>query len=677
MVAICVGAMFSSGFFLLPGLAFSYTGPSVFLAYACSGLLLLPTMISQAELCTAMPKAGGSYFFLDRAFGPLVGTIGGMGVFLGLVLKTAFALIGFGAYLQLYTTIPSKTIAIGLGLLFVVLNLLGAKESGKLQKILVAILVIAMSLFIFEGLRAIVMTPLSETMARFDGFFSNGFSQFFYTMAFVFVSYAGLTKVSSVSEEVKDPERNIPLGLAISLCITTVIYGLGVFVVVALVPSAQLMGDLKPIATAEQYMFDWVQGSIGLLLVTLAALMAFASTGNAGILAASRYPLAMAKDKLIPNFFSQLNRFGVPGRAILFTGVLMLVVILCLSEAGIAKLASSFQLFLFVLLNFSVIVMRESKISTYDPGFKSPCYPWMQLFGVFISLALLIYMGTTILAFLLVMVVVFYLWYVFYAAKRVSRDGAIFHWFANLGRRQFDFLEEELWDIMKEKGVRENDPMDQILSRATIIDLKGHQSFEALAQLAAETLSRKSDASLQELREGFLQKAVLGAMPVSSGLSMAGLRLIGATQIELVAIRCPDGFDVQLKDVHGDTEQSETGRLALFLMSPEFKAKMHLRLMASWIGQAEDNHLVEACMVAEDEQGVRDQLGTNGRLTYVMVVPDSEYAHWIDQKISEIDIPGRALIPLIIRSGQRIIPDGRTVIEKGDRVVLIDSEGEA
>ena len=114
--AISTGAMFSSGFFLLPGLAAAKTGPSVALAYLVAGLFILPAMFSVAELATAMPRAGGAYYFLDRALGPLVGTVGGLGTWFALGLKSAFALVGMGAYLGIYTEIPIKPLAIGVGI---------------------------------------------------------------------------------------------------------------------------------------------------------------------------------------------------------------------------------------------------------------------------------------------------------------------------------------------------------------------------------------------------------------------------------------------------------------------------------------------------------------------------------------------------------------------------------
>ena len=111
--AVSTGAMFSSGFFLLPGLATAQAGPAAIVAYLLAGVLILPAMFSVAELSTAMPKAGGAYYFLDRSLGPLAGTVGGIGTWLALVLKSAFALVGMGAYLVLFVDdVPIRSLAV-------------------------------------------------------------------------------------------------------------------------------------------------------------------------------------------------------------------------------------------------------------------------------------------------------------------------------------------------------------------------------------------------------------------------------------------------------------------------------------------------------------------------------------------------------------------------------------
>src|SRR5690606_17761212 len=109
----------------------------------------------------------------------------------------------------------------------------------------------------------------------------------------------GLTKVASVSEEVRNPERNIPLGMILSLTTTTFIYVVGVSIMVAVLDPIELRSDLTPVATTAAAFFGWLPAGAGVVLIVIAAMAAFASTGNAGILSASRYPLAMARDRLV------------------------------------------------------------------------------------------------------------------------------------------------------------------------------------------------------------------------------------------------------------------------------------------------------------------------------------------------------------------------------------------
>ena len=227
--AISTGAMFSSGFFLLPGLAAAKTGDSVWLAYLCAGILILPAMFSMAELSTAMPKAGGAYYYLDRSLGSFIGTIGGLGTYLALVLKTAFALIGIGAYAAIFIELPLKPVAIALTIVFMVLNIMGAKETTGLQRLLVSSLIGILTFFMAQGLFSTVLIAAPQTFQNTSPFFAHGLEGFLGTIGFVFVSYAGLTKVASVSEEVKNPERNLPLLKLMSLMSTATTPQIAIF----------------------------------------------------------------------------------------------------------------------------------------------------------------------------------------------------------------------------------------------------------------------------------------------------------------------------------------------------------------------------------------------------------------------------------------------------------------
>ena len=91
VLTISIGAMVGSGIFVLPGLAFKIAGPAVILAFFLAGIVVLPAALSKAEMATAMPEAGGTYLYIDKAMGPLLGTIAGFGVWFSLVFKASFA----------------------------------------------------------------------------------------------------------------------------------------------------------------------------------------------------------------------------------------------------------------------------------------------------------------------------------------------------------------------------------------------------------------------------------------------------------------------------------------------------------------------------------------------------------------------------------------------------------
>lgn len=470
--AISTGAMFSSGFFLLPGLAAAETGPSVVLAYLAAGFLVLPAMFSKAELSTAMPRAGGTYYFLDRSLGPLVGTVGGLGIWFALVLKSAFALIGMGAYLGLVVDVTIRPLAVALTIAFAALNILGVKETTRLQQGLVFTLLAVLGFFIVQGLFEIGSLGANEVLGRqFHPLFPFGFEGFAATTGLVFVSYAGLTKVASVAEEVQDPDRNIPWGMALSLLAATGVYVVGVFVMVAVLDPVELRSDLTPVATAADAFFDWLPGPVGLGLVLAAAFAAFASTGNAGILSASRYPLAMARDGLISGALAKVGRYGTPSRSVLLTAGAMIAVLLLLDVKSIAKLASAFQLLIFALINLSVMVMRESRLPSYVPGYRSPLYPGMQVAGVLIPLWLVWELGVLPVLFTLGMIGAGLGWYLLYSRDRVTREGAVYHVFERLGRRRYEGLEPELRQILKEKALGRSAPLEEAVAGAISLDL--------------------------------------------------------------------------------------------------------------------------------------------------------------------------------------------------------------
>lgn len=670
---IATGAMFSSGFFLLPGLATASTGPSVILAYFLSALLIVPAMLSQAELATAMPRAGGAYYFLDRTLGPLVGTIGGLGTWMALILKSAFALIGMGAYLAIVLDVPFKPLAVTLTVLFAGLNILGAKQSTRVIRVLVWGLLVILGFFILHGISTLLMEGIVAThRTQFSPFFTNGLDGLLGTVGLVFVSYVGLTQVASLAEEVENPDRNIPLGMILSLVTVTAVYVVGVYIMVAVMGPGTLSGSLTPVADAAGAFFTWIPARAGVLLMVVAAVAAFASMSNTGILAASRYPLAMARDHLIPKLFASLGRFRTPVPATLITAALLVFFILVLNVAQVAKLASALQLLLFGLINISVIVMRESHIESYDPGFRSPWYPWMQIAGIVFPLILVAEMGWLASLSTMGMVAVSIGWYNYYARGRLARDGAIYHVFERLGRRRFAGLERELRDIMKEKGARAEDPFDEVVAHASLIDVAGAEPLAHIIEDASDLLARSLPASAEQIAEQITRGVDVAGMPMSHGVALLHARFSGVEFPALVLVRSRAGVTFADTGAEHTSAADDAPVHAVFvLVSGVSDPGRHLRILAHLAGRVELDDFIPQWLAAEDEQELKEILLRDDRFLSIEIKVGTPSEALIGRALKEIRMPEGSLIALIHRSGETLVPRGATVLRERDRLTVI------
>lgn len=415
VLAISIGAMVGSGIFILPALAMKMAGPAVVLAYLLAGVLVLPAALSKAEMATAMPEAGGTYVYIERGMGPLMGSIAGIGTWFSLSFKGALALVGGAPYIVLLFDVPTQALALGIATLLIGVNLLGVKQTGRVQVVLVAVMLAAMVWFVGGSLGDV--NPV-----RFDGFFDDGIGGLLAATGFVYVSYAGVTKVASVAEEIENPDRNIPIGLLGSLGFTTLLYVLVVTVIVGAAPTSDLTGSVTPVADVAA---DTLVQT-GVFIVVVAAILALVSTANAGLLSASRYPFAMSRDKLVPDLLQHVSdRFDTPSTAITLTGGVMLAMIAFVPIDDIAKLGSAFKILVFILVNLALVAFRESDLEDYAPSFRDPLYPWSQTLGVVGGVVLLSQMGMVPLVGAVFITGISVLWYLAYARRRVQREGIV------------------------------------------------------------------------------------------------------------------------------------------------------------------------------------------------------------------------------------------------------------
>ena len=435
-MTIGIGTMIGAGIFVLPGVAANAAGPIVVVSFVVGGVIAMVNALSISELGTAMPKAGGGYYYINKSLGPMFGSIAGMGDWMGLAFASAFYCIGFGQYLAVFVGLPTiaflNPIQLGAllaGLVFVGVNYIGAKETGGVQTVIVFILLSILTVFAIAGFFSFEYA----TLAGEGGLAPYGVGAILPGTALVFVSFLGYAKIATVAEELKNPGRNLPIAIIGSVAIVTVIYTILVTTMLGVVSWPELSQD-APVAQAAEIAFPSSIGPIGgvataaAAVMTIGALLATASSANASILASARINFAMGRDKIVTNWLNEIHpNYATPYRSILVTGGLIIVFIVVLGRdiEVLAKAASVLHLIVYALMNAALIVFREADTPEYDPDFTVPLYPITPILGGVLSLGLVAFMDGIEIALSAAFVIAAVVWYFVYARDKTEQQGVL------------------------------------------------------------------------------------------------------------------------------------------------------------------------------------------------------------------------------------------------------------
>lgn len=546
--SIGAGAMVSSGLFVLPGLIYGRIGPAVILAYLTAGLLYIPTILSKSELSTAMPKAGGNYFFVTRGLGALAGTVGGLADWFSVTLKSAFALIGIGAFARL--VFPGlgeegfKLVAASGAVLFTLLNLFSVKIAGKVQVVLTLSLLGILAYYTVSGLGSLEL----ERFEPFFNFAESGtpFSLFAATIGMVFISYGGLTKVTSLGEEINDPVRNIPRAMFIAFIVVQLLGVFAVAVTVGLIGGTNLAGSLTPFSDGAGVF----GGRTAQIILAGAAIMAFITTANAGIMAASRVPLAMSRDHLVPPKISWVSsKRHTPAFSLIITCGVMVALILLLDLEGLVKVASASLLFMFCLVNFSLIVLRLSKQRNYKPRFHAPLFPVPQVLAIVAYLFLITQLGPKTLLLFGGLVVLGLLWYFIYARWHVRSQSALVVLTRRVLSRELGCddkvtdLTSELREIVKERDEIIFDRFDELVKHAPFLDIDEELDSDGLFHRVAAELDEHLHIDEESIYRLLVEREDESTTAVSPGLAIPHLICPGEGRFTLMLVRCLPGID--------------------------------------------------------------------------------------------------------------------------------------
>ncbi len=586
---IASGAMISSGIFILPGLAHGRAGPAVIVSYFLAGILAFTGVLSKAELVSAMPKAGGSYFYITRSMGPAVGTIDGLLIWFSLSLKSSFALLGMAAFTSILFDFNIRIIAISLCIIFIAINILGIKEAGKVQIALVVSLIGLMILYVILGI------PNIE-VEYFKDFASKGIPAVFSTAGFVFVSFGGVLKVASIAEEVKEPERVIPMGMILSLVTVGILYILVIFVTSGVLGAARLDVSITPISDgAMVFMGNW-----GRILLSIAAIFAFVSTANAGIMAASRYPLALSRDGLLPDVFHKVNRkFQTPHMAILITGTIMIFSLFFTLDL-LVEAASTVLIMTYLFSCTAVIVMRQSGVQNYRPSFKSPIYPFVQIAGIIGSGFLLLEMGMEVLIMFFILVALAVLTYLIYGKVRMKKEYALLYLIERITAKELTThsLEEELKGIIRERDEIQKDRFDELVEKCQILDIQGKTELKDLLRLTAKRLSTSCDISSETLYQLFMEREKESTTSINPYIAIPHIIIKGENHFDILLARCKEGIKF--------SEDTPSVRAVFVLVGTRDERNFHLRSLASIAQIISAKDFMARWMRAKNIENLRD-----------------------------------------------------------------------
>jgi basic amino acid/polyamine antiporter, APA family len=402
---IGVGAMIGAGIFVLIGIAAGVAGPALLLSFVLNGLIALFTAMSYAELGSCYHDAGGGYLWVKEGLAKWNGFLSGwMSWFAHAVACSLYAL-GFGAYFdhvlrefaiampQWGFLSPQKVLAAGTALVFAYVNYRGASEAGKIGNFVTVTKIVI--LLIFSGFGLELILKAGDPMAAFRDFMPNGIGGVFKAMGLTFIAFQGFEVIAQSSEEIKNPRKNIPRAVFLSLAIVVPIYLVVTVVALGSVAPPAGMTSWQYLALHKEVALVEVARSLfrgGGVLILIGGLISTISALNATIYSSSRVAFAMGRDRNFPAFFSRVHKKRrTPHWSILISAALIVFMAVSLPIEDVASAADIMFLLVFLQVNIAMIKLRKKR-PDLDRGFRVPLFPALSIIGIFLLLVLAVYM---------------------------------------------------------------------------------------------------------------------------------------------------------------------------------------------------------------------------------------------------------------------------------------------
>ncbi|GAB3212031.1 amino acid permease [Marinactinospora thermotolerans] len=384
-----VGATLGTGIFVILGEAAPLAGPAVVVAFALAAITALFSALSYAELAGTIPVSGSSYSYAYATLGELVAWVCGWCLLLEYAVSVSAVAVGWGQYLNEFLnglfgfTIPAalsappgdggvvNVTAIAVVLLATWLLLGGASESARANAVMVVLKVAVLLFFCVVAFTAFDSGNLTP-------FAPMGIAGISAAGAQVFFSYIGFDAASTAGEEARNPKRDLPLAILLSLVIVTVVYVLVALAAVAAVHYSDLAGSEASLAMV---LTNVIGGSWAAVLLSLGAVIAIASVVLTVLYGQTRILFAMSRDGLIPKIFSRVNpRTQVPTANIWLVSAFVALLAGLVPLGRLAEATSIGTLFAFALVNIGVMVLRRTR-PDLERSFRTPLFPLTPILG--------------------------------------------------------------------------------------------------------------------------------------------------------------------------------------------------------------------------------------------------------------------------------------------------------
>ncbi len=391
-----IGAIIGAGIFVLTGIAAAtQAGPAIILSYAIAGTACAFSALAYAELAAAVGGCGSAYGYSYAGLGELVAWIIGWDLILEYGVATSAVAIGWSsyvdnalaaaglgipAYLRMgpseggLLNLPASLIVVALA----VLLSFGVRESARFNNVMVLVKLIAITIFI-----AVAVSHVQP--ANWSPFMPFGWSGVMGGAALIFFAYVGFDAVSTAAEEARNPQRDLPIGILVSLAVCTVIYMIvaGLLTGVVAYPTLNVGSPVADVMLRLGY--PWVAA-----VVAAGAIAGLTTVMLVLYYGLTRVFLAMSRDGLLPPVFARVNqRTHTPIRVILLAGAIMAVIAGLTPIGEVAELVNIGTLAAFFLVCVGVVSLRYTHPDLPRP-FKTPFSPVVPLLGAAACLFLML-----------------------------------------------------------------------------------------------------------------------------------------------------------------------------------------------------------------------------------------------------------------------------------------------